>query len=242
MPAAARTLHAKRIEACLDLISRALRGELPSRDYLVKELGRTYEERNIEPIRGWSKINIFEKELCTVYVVAKYGLGLDPHEYNDFYSRFLNLELKAERAAERMKAGEGVEAVEEEMGSADENSVFRVLRLEATAVLLGFKDEGGLATLLTKIEEGLPHLGPKVTGFKKFYIAFRVAQAIAAGIVSTRMEKEALKHALCIKFNASKAAPSDDFIREIAVRVLNLNERAVSTALALKHQTVAGKR
>lgn len=231
-----RALHAKRIDACLDLISKALRGELRSREDLVSELERIYGERGIEPIRGRTKINIYDKELCTIYAVARYGLGLDPSEYEDFYTRFLSVELKAERATRRLLVGEGEEAVAEEMGVADENSVFRIARLEATAVLLGFKSDDQLPALLARIEEAFPHLAPKVHGFKRFFIAFSVAQAIAAGEVTTRFEKEALKHALCVKLNASKAAPSDDFIREIAVDVLGASERLVLNTLSLKRR------
>jgi len=231
-----KALHSERINACLDLISKALRGELRSREDLVLELERIYSQRGVEPIRGRTKINIFDKEVCTVYVVAKYGLGLDPDEYKDFYEKFLNAELRAERAAERLLAGEGERAVAEEMGVADENTVFRIARLEATAVLMGFKSEERLSTLLARLEEAFPQLTQKIQGFKRFFIAFTVAQAIAVGKVTTRFEKETLKHALCIKLNASKAAPSDDLIGDIAINVLGASERLVYNALSLKHQ------
>ncbi|MEM0267356.1 MAG: DUF2192 domain-containing protein, partial [Thermofilaceae archaeon] len=181
-----KALHSERINACLDLISKALRGELHSREDLVLELERIYGQRGVEPIRGRTKINIFDKEVCTVYVVAKYGLGLDPDEYKDFYEKFLNVELRAERAAERLLAGEGERAVAEEMGVADENAVFRIARLEATAVLMGFKSEERLSTLLARLEEAFPQLTQKIQGFKRFFIAFAVAQAIAVGKVTTR--------------------------------------------------------
>jgi hypothetical protein len=229
-----RRVHARRIEACIDLVSRALKGEIENREEAVKELERLYRALKIEPIRGWAKINLFDKEMCTVYVVAKYGLGLDVNEYKDLYERILGIELKAERAAERIKAGEGASAIAEELGFVDENTVFRIARLEATAVLLGFKPEDGLVLLLDRLSELFPGLNHKIASFKKFYIAFKIAQGIAEGTVRTRLEKEALKHALCIKFKAEKAAPSDDFIRELAINVLKLQERYVANAVSLK--------
>lgn len=229
-----RRVHARRIEACIDLVSRALKGEIENREEAVKELERLYRALKIEPIRGWAKINLFDKEMCTVYVVAKYGLGLDVNEYKDLYERILGIELKAERAAERIKAGEGASAIAEELGFVDENIVFRIARLEATAVLLGFKPEDGLVLLLDRLSELFPGLNHKIASFKKFYIAFKIAQGIAEGTVRTRLEKEALKHALCIKFKAEKAAPSDDFIRELAINVLKLQERYVANAVSLK--------
>jgi len=229
-----RRVHARRIEACIDLVSRALKGEIENREEAVKELERLYRALKIEPIRGWAKINLFDKEMCTVYVVAKYGLGLDVNEYKDLYERILGIELKAERTAERIKAGEGASAIAEELGFVDENTVFRIARLEATAVLLGFKPEDGLVLLLDRLSELFPGLNHKIASFKKFYIAFKIAQGIAEGTVRTRLEKEALKHALCIKFKAEKAAPSDDFIRELAINVLKLQERYVANAVSLK--------
>jgi len=227
-------VHAKRVEACIDLISRVLRGDIGSREEAVRELERLYRALGIEPIRGWSKINLFEKELCTVYVVAKYGLGLEVDEYRDLYERVLWLEAGAERAAERIKAGEGVEAVLEELGSADENVVFRTARLEATAVLLGFKPEEELALLLNRLSELFPALAQRIVGFKRFYVAFRVAQAVAEGVIRTRLEKEAIKHALCVKLGAERAAPPDEFIREIALNVLKLEERRVARVVSTK--------
>lgn len=230
-----RALHARRIEACISLLSEILRGEVKSRKEAVKRLRETYDSSGLEPIRGWTKINIFDKEMCTAYLVAKYGLGLDPGEYGKLYEEIFYVEAGAERAAERIRAGdEPARAISEELGDANENLIFRVARLEATAVLLGFKGEEGLVELLRRLEAAFPELKRKINSFRKFYIAFRVAQEIVAGNLRNRLEKEAFKHALCIKLNAEKAAPSDEFVREIAVNVLKAKESYVNNALSLK--------
>ena len=230
-----RALHGRRIEACISLLSEILRGEVRNREEAVRRLEEIYNSSGLEPIRGWTKINIFDKEMCTAYLVAKYGLGLDPGEYERLYKRYFYIETGAERAAERIRAGEDpAKVIREELGEVNENLVFRVARLEATAALLGFKSEEGLAELLRRLEEAFPELKRKINGFRKFYIAFRVAQEIVAGNIRNRLEKEAFKHALCIKLNAEKAAPSDEFVREIAVNVLKARESYVNNALSLK--------
>ena len=61
-----------------------------------------------------------------------------------------------------------------------------------------------------------------------------IAEMIVIGEVRNRLEKETLKHVLCMKFKASKSAPSDSFIREIAVNVLKAKEFEVNTALKLE--------
>lgn len=229
-----KRVHRERVEACLELISQALRGEVCTREEAVGDLERIYGERGVEPIRGWTKINIFDKEMCTVYVVARYGLGLDVDEHRDLYEQLLNLELRSDRAAERLKKEDSPEAVYEEVGEESENVIFRIARLEATAALLGFKQDEDVALLLRRLSELYPKLQAKVAGFKRFYVAFKVAQSIAEGAVRSRIEKEALKHALCLKLDASRAAPSDEFIREIAVNVLKLDERAVGPVLSTR--------
>ena len=230
-----RALHGRRIEACISLISSILKGDVRSRRDAVKLLEELYETYGVEPIRGRTKINIFDKEMCTVYLVAKYGLGLSYEEYRKMYERIFYVELGAERAADRIRAGEDpVRVVSEELGEANENNIFRVARLEATGVFLEFKREDRLIELLRRLEEAFPDLRHKINGFRRFYIAFRVAQEIAAGGIRNRLEKEAFKHALCIKLNAVRAAPSDEFVREIAVNVLKAEESFVNNALSLK--------
>ncbi|MEM1508681.1 MAG: DUF2192 domain-containing protein [Thermofilaceae archaeon] len=221
-------LHGGRIEASLTLISEIVKGSIEDRKSAVKRLEELYDSSGIEPIRGWTKVDIFDKEMCTVYVIAKYGLGLSPDEYPDLYGHILSLEVKAERAAERLSRGEGIEAIEKELGSTDENVVFRIARLAATTTILGFKNEDYLARLLNRLEELLPNLDHKINGFKRFYIAFRVAQAIANGDVRNRLEKETLKHALSMKFNATRVVPSDEFVREILMNVLKVDENYYS--------------
>lgn len=230
-------LHGGRIEASLTLISEIVKGSIEDRESAVKRLEELYNASGIEPIRGWTKINIFDKEMCTAYVIAKYGLGLSPDEYPDLYKRIFSLEERAERAAERLKRGEGLESIEEEFGSIDENIVFRIARLAATSTLLGFQSEDELVRLLNRLEELLPNLSHKINGFKRFYIAFRVAQAIASRDVKNRLEKETLKHALSMKFNAIRVVPSDEFVREILVNVLRVDEdRYLKNILSVKEE------
>ena len=60
-----------------------------------------------------------------------------------------------------------------------------------------------------------------------------MAEQIAGGMIRNRIEKETLKHALCLKFNAVKSAPSDSFVREIATKVLKADEFRVNDTLSM---------
>lgn len=226
-----RGVYRDRIEACVDIWSAILKGRIKSRERAVETLREVYKRRNVEPLRGRTKIDIFDKEMATLYLVGRYGLGLGD-EYGELYEKIFGRELRCERALERILGGEDPRSViGEELGEINENLVFRVIRLTFTAALLGFRSEDSLVELLSRLEEAFPEYRKRFLGFKKFYIAFKIAEGIAAGEVRNRLEKEALKHALCIKFNARKSAPPDSLIREIAVGVLKVDEFRVNDAL-----------
>ncbi len=239
-------LHRKRIEIATKLWSQILRGAFASREELVDTLRKEYERASIEPIRGKSKRNAHDKELVVVYLVGKHGLGIDPEEYSKVYKKLFDLELKCEEAIDRVLSGEDPKEVFNDLfGEITEDIVFRVVRTAYVAALLEFMDEDKLIDLLARLEEGMPELSDRFRRFKKFYIAFRIAEAIVAREIRNRLEKEALKHALCIKFGAEKSAPSDNEVRMIATEVLGMPEYLVNDVLKardLELKPYVGKR
>lgn len=228
-------IHRKRVSTCINIWSELLNNEIKDRGEAVKLLKYYYESNNVEPLRGKTKIDIFDKEMITLYVVGKYGLGLDPKEYKDVYEKIFYKELKFEEAYYRILKGENsVQVLMELFNTADENTVFRVIRLSFTAVILGFDSEENLINLLNKIADEMPHLRHRINGFIKFYIAFKVAEKVVSGEIKNRIEKEALKHSLCVKFNAIKNAPPDTLIKEIAINVLKGEEYKVNRAFKVE--------
>ncbi len=224
-------LHKKRIEVAVNIWGEVLQGSFSSRAELVEYLREIYQENGLEPIRGKTKIDIYDKELATVYLVGKYGLGLE--EEIEKYSDIFTIEFRSDRVLDKVLQGESPrKSMLEVFGSLDENMVFRVLRLAMTAVILGFMPEEKFITVLSMFEKEFPELEKNITGFKRFYIAFRLAEEIAAGKIRNRIEKETLKHAMCVRLNAEKAAPPDWFIREIAVEALKIPEYRVNAALS----------
>jgi len=227
-------LHRERIEVALSIWSEILKGNIGSREELVNRLKSQYIRNNIEPIRGKTKINIYDKELATVYLVGRYGLGLDSKEYEKYFQTLFKKEYLCEKAIEQILSGENPKKVIQKLfGKADEDIVFRILRIVATGVFLDFKTEDDLLNLIKIFEKEFPVYGKKFDGFKKFYIAFKMAEQIAGGMIRNRIEKETLKHALCLKFNAVKSAPSDSFVREIATKVLKADEFRVNDTLSM---------
>lgn len=227
-----QALHRRRIEIAVKLWGRILQGAYNSREELVSDLEREYRRARLEPIRGKSKRLAYDKELTVVYLVGKYGLGINPEDYPKVYRRLFDLEIKCEEALRRILKGEDARRVLEALfPEVTEDVVFRVVRLAYVAALLEFAEEEDLVRLLGAIESSMPELTDRIRRFKKFYIAFRLAEAIAAREVRNRLEKEALKHALCIKFGAERLAPPDREIRLIATEVLGMPEYLVNDVL-----------
>ena len=231
-----QSLHRKRIEIAIKLWSKILQGTYSSRSELVKDLESEYKRAKLEPIRGKSRRNAYDKELTVVYLVGRYGLGLEPREYPKVYRRLFELELKCEEALGRILGGEDPNTVMRDVfDRVTEDLVFRVIRLAYVSVLLEFSSENCLIKLLSAFEKAMPSLHDRFRRFKKFFVAFRIAEAIVAREVRNRLEKEALKHALCLKFGAEKSAPPDEEIRLIATEVLGMPEYIVNDVLKARN-------
>jgi hypothetical protein len=240
MPTAS-DLHKERVEIAVNIWGEILNGSVSTRRELVELLREAYEAGKIEPIRGKTKIDIYDKELATVFLVGKHGLGLD--EELEKVRDLFGVEYAANMVLERVMRGEDPrKAAEEVFERVDENTVFRVLRLAMTAVALGFMLEDEFLKVLLAFEKSFPEYAPNLLGFKRFYIAYKLAESIARGEVRNRIEKEALKHAMCLRLGSEKAAPPDWLVREIAVKVLKVPEYKVNDALSLVRKRAKGSR
>ena len=224
-------VHRKRVEVVTDLIAEALE-EGWDRERLKKEMYKRYEEHGISPLRGIAlPPDILDKELATVYVISKYGLGLD-EELRDL----LEFERKLERAAEAIleKGKDAREQVTSELGPIDSNLLSRIFRVVFTSVVLGFKDEEELIRLLHRALETFPDMENTIRKYARFYVAFRVAEAIAKGEVRGRMEKEALKQSLALRVGLPKVIPDDNYIYKIAKEVFKIPEERLRKVLKVK--------
>ncbi|RLF16138.1 MAG: hypothetical protein DRJ66_03480 [Thermoprotei archaeon] len=226
-----KDLYGDRIEACIDIWGRILDGEIKERAEARDVLERYYQERNIEPIRGKTKIEIFDKELITLYIVGKYGLGVS--EELDTIRSIFELEEKCENAFFRILKGDNVRDVMNEVfGVNDEPSlIFRVLRFGLTLMLLGFIEEDKFLTVLNKMVDAYEDLKDRFRGFARFYIALKIGEAIALGKVRNSVEKEALKHTLCLKLGFSKSAPPDEMIYDMTRSIFKVNDSLLKRIL-----------
>ena len=227
----AELVYRKRVTVAVDLIGEALEEEW-DRERLKKELSKRYEEEGISPLRGLAlPIDILDKELSTLYVVSKYGLGIE-----DETSHLFEYEEKLERAAELLleKGAESREEVRKLLGGVDSNTLSRAFRVVFTAVVLGFRPEEELIRLLHRAKEAFPEEEKTVKKYSRFYIAFRVAEAIAKGEVNSKVDKEALKQSLALRLGLPKILPDDEYVYVIAKEVFGVDEEKLQRILKLK--------
>ncbi|AEM38941.1 protein of unknown function DUF2192 [Pyrolobus fumarii 1A] len=236
-----RGVHKVRVSAAIDILSRLLREHIVDRGTAAETLKAVYDRIGILPIMGAATPpDIYDKELATLYVVARYGLGLDEEEPNWFRALFYK-ELAYEEAARRIMEGvESREEIEKILGeSLDENQVARILRVIATKVLLGYASENELIQLLRKIPEVLPEYEKVARKYARFYIALRVAEAIATSEVKNRIAKEALKQAMAARIGLEKIIPDDEYIALIAHRLFHIPKKRLAKILKLEEEKKA---
>ncbi len=239
-PRRARETQKARIEAAMDALAVLLkRKSVIDRDAARKIVEEIYRSKKIQPIRGkaWPQ-DIWDKELATLYVIAKYALML--HEENpDVFHRIFSYEETLEDVIRIIneKASEEARKFIHFLlgGEIDDNTIARILRLETTKLLLGFSTEDKVINLMKKLSEALPEHAATVRKYARYFIALRIAQSIAANIVRNRIAKEALKQALAAKIGFEKIMPNDEYIEEIAVNVFNIPKKKIARILALKN-------
>jgi len=220
-----------RVEACNEVLAKVLAQRIQDREAVVEMLKRSYEVRGIEPLRGWSAYNLYDKEMALLYALGRYGLGLSPSDY-PFLAEVFNKELAYEEAYRDVLTGSSFEeAVKARLGGFTQEGVFRVLRMAVSLVVLGFEPEDNLAKVFHRANEELESLRPNLFSFMRFYVALRTAERIASGEVRSKGEKEAFKLALCLRMGAPNMAPPDDLIKLISKAVFKVPERRLVRVL-----------
>ena len=229
--------YKKRIRVIVDILGDVIRMKNIGREALVEIVKDYYGRYKIEPLRGKAlPADIYDKELASLYVIGKYGLGLDI-DYPELFNKLFDKEIMFEKAIncivnnEYDEARKILEALSPEK-KVDSNTVARMLRIAFTKTILGFQSEEDFINILKKTKEAFPEEERTVRNYVRYYIAFRTAEAIAKGEIKNRVMKEAFKQALSARISFEKAIPNDDYIKDIARNVFNINENILSKALS----------
>jgi hypothetical protein len=219
------------VDACNEVLSAILAGSIVNRTEAVEKLVEAYKKRGVGPIRGWSSKNLYDKEMAMVYLVCRRGLGLELDE-NPALSQIFSYEAKYEEICrEILEGAKPYDVIQKIAGGVDKNTIFRVLRLMLTAVVLGFEEEDKLLKLHRALAKEFKEYEKGFRSFMKFYVALRVAEKIALREVKDKNEKEALKLSMCLRIGVERNAPPDKLISLIAREVFGAPKRAINKVL-----------
>ncbi len=238
-----KDLYRERVNVAVELWDKVLRGEVVSRGELVNLLAKYYEEHDIEPFRGLTKIDIYDKELATVYVVGVYGMGLvTMHDVEEEYGSLFKVELTSDKAYGVIRNYNGDESrtalrnlIEDNqaLGDSLEERVFRVYRLVYTGAVLGFIPEDDIAKTYKVFYDVFEPLRQRLVNYVKFYIATKVAEGIALGRFASQNEVRIEKYAYCVRLGLEKCAPTNRLIHEIALSVYKVPANVVNRLVPL---------
>ncbi len=235
-----RNPYRKRIKILVDILNKIIhRYEELTRKDVVEILRKTYEKHKIKPLKGKANPpDLYDKELSSLYIVGKYGLGID-EDYPDFFYNIFYIEESFEKCIELLMNNKFDEAREilkknSSSGVIDSNTVARMLRIPFTKLLLGFMDEKEFSNILVKTVKAIPEEERTVKNYVRFYVAFRVAEAIYRGEIRNKGYKEAYKKALSLRLGFPKITPSDDYVAIIAREVFNIPDKVLEKILSIK--------
>ncbi len=239
-PRKARESMRNRINAAMEALSRILQEKITDRERATSILEDTYRKRAIQPLRGkaWPS-DIWDKEMATLYVIAKYALMLN-EENPELFHKLFNYEETLEEAANTIleKSPEDARKIVLFLlgGQIDDNTIARLLRVLTTKVVTGFEDEDKLIKLLQLLPKVFPEQERTVRKYARFYIALRVAQSIAMREIRSRIAKEAFKQALAARIGLPRIMPDDEYIAFIATNVFEVPRKKLSRILGAKEE------
>ncbi len=212
-----------------------------TRDEIRKVLYEAYKSKNITPFKGRANPeDLYDKELMSLYIVGKYGLGLDK-QYPEIFDEVFYNEKLYEKIIEIMLSNEDNTKTRNIVlnllgGEIDSNTVARMLRTLFTAIVFGFREEEELVKLLHRFLEVFPEQEQTIRKYSRFYIAFRVAEAISKGIIRNKVSKEVYKQSLALKIGLPKIIPDDPYIYSIAREVFHVPDKILKNVLTLNNK------
>ncbi len=225
-------IHRKRIEAAIELLGDAIEQNW-NREKIKEEMKKLYEKEEISPLRGLAlPPDILDKELTTLYVVGKFGMGLTDEELGGAF----DFEKKLEEAARIIMEAppDARDRIRELIGPVDSNALARIFRIYFTATVLGFVDENDFIKLIRNALKVFPDMEKTIRKYARFYVAFRTAEAIAKGEIKNKIEKEAFKQSLALRLGLEKIIPDDNYVYIIAREVFKVPDNVLRKTLKVK--------
>lgn len=219
-----QSLYKDRVSVLVDIWGTLLQNwPNLAREWVITHLSEKYRERRIRPIRGFKAENVYEKELISLYIVGKFGLGVE-EENPQLLNTIFEKEIYYEKIANALSASR----LEEALGIAgnDRDALSRSLRFSFTKFLFSFSTEEELIrairTLASTTTDEIAHVGKS---FSRFYIGFRIAEGIATKSIRDRLSMDAMEKALQISLGFKTPYPKPEYIALIAREVFGVHPK-----------------
>jgi hypothetical protein len=222
-----KRVYRKKITVAIDLLGNITGDEELDRESAVAALKDSYERTRLSPFRGSAfPEDIYDKEMATLYIVGKYGMGID-NDFPEVFEKIFGKEKAYEEALETLLSAaepdEKRKKIENLLGrEPDSNEIARILRILFTKIVLGFDDEERIVSALHEAIKVFPEHENDIKKYARFYIGFRIAEMIATGQIRSKVDKEARKQALNLKMGLGKVMPDDTYIYNIARNVFKV--------------------
>ncbi|MEZ0289636.1 MAG: DUF2192 domain-containing protein [Sulfolobales archaeon] len=233
----------KRLKVLVDVWSVLLEKRDISREELIEILKREYERNNVEPFRGVSKAqDLYEKDLIALYLVGVYGLGLR-EEISEILERVLDQEVRYERASEILLSDNSVDEMRNEIikllnKTPDSALLSKIFRVEILKHYFGFIEEDRMKKMLRNMWKAFPEEEATVRRLSKFYIAYKVAEAIMKGEIRDWTTKEIFKQAIAVELGGIRGIPDDEYIAKISSILFNLKRGSYASILRVKSSSI----
>ncbi|RLG77651.1 MAG: hypothetical protein DRO12_01590 [Thermoprotei archaeon] len=211
----------KRIRVLVDAWSMIAQGKVKTREEVIELLKKLYEENGVEPLRGASKpADLYEKDLMSLYIIGKWGLGLDKDLPLEVFERIFTVESKYEKAVEVLIKYEDPHEVRDKvtriLSQLDGPIMARILRFAFTLHYYGFLDRRDFEKALRNAYKAFPELEDTIRRFAKFYIAYRIGEELAKGSVKNKLELDVLRNTVALEVGIPKAVPKLGYIIDVA--------------------------
>jgi len=218
-----KEIYKERVKVLTDLWSKILEDQSLARGDVIELLRQSYEEKGIKPIRGFKAEDLYEKELISLYVVGKDGLGLF-EDYRSLFDKLFSFEVTYDEALNLILENKPLEAYEKL--DKDKGNVAKTLRVIFTETIFSFKPEDLLFKALRNLNNTeSDELKHTATSFSRFYTAFKIAEGIAERSIKDKMSLEAMKKVIAINIGISYPPPKQEYISLIATEVFNINQK-----------------
>ncbi len=225
-------IRRKRIRVLVDTWSDIMRAGIESRERVVEVLQKVYNEAGIEPIRGASNPpDLYDKEMISLYIIGKWGLGMDKELPPEFFEKVFWKEVLIEKTLNVLNSVNSEEELYHKLPELrnvlDDGFVARMLRFAFTLYYFGFENEEWFRTVLQKVYKLLPRFEETIRRFAKFFIAYKMGERIERNEIKNKMELNIAKNLLALELSIPKAVPSNSYVVEVAKHYFTLPKRLV---------------